>query len=308
MQSRRWRHTRGHPDRDMADPGGVERVRTRLTPALVVSTLLLGCGASESPFELWDMRVGMPMVELDSISLHDQMASFTCVRAEGAYRRCSVPLRGARGRMDALVDTAGSVIELTFDTGAGLGGMDLGQTVGLIEATQELVKGWNRVVEPVTVGTPLEGQTDTWHAGNGRWTARIEWWDSFQPEVITVTDEEAMRAYRSAAVTAAEESLFPAPAIAGSGDDEAARAELRRLVQAQRAYRATRGTYAADLAALHFIPRDEIVVEVGGARSAGWWGRARTPEGGECVVWEGVPPPPEQERMLAGDPGEPDCR
>lgn len=294
---------------DMTPPHPLRRgPRTpRLAAALVGSTLLPGCAAPESPFEMWDMRVGMPMAELDSISFHDQSARFTCMRAPGGHRRCSVPLRGSPGRMDALVDSTDRVVELMFATGVDRQQGDLTMLVGLVEATQELVEAWDQVVEPVTTGTPLEGETDTWRAGEGRWSARIDWWATYQPLTVTVTDEQAMSAFHAVEATAALESQVRGASNDGDVEDGSAQVELRRLVVAQRAYRARTGTYASDLGALHFIPDSGVVVQIGGTRSAGWWAEARTDEGRACVVWEGVPPPPEQGRVLGGAPGEPDC-
>lgn len=269
---------------------------------------------SSLDFEMWDMRIGMTFAELDSISLHDQMAEFTCAASLPGFRTCSVPLRGSPGRMDALVDSTDRVVELTFWTGVEAltssltsdGGRSYDMMMGLIEESSRLASEWRDITDPDTVFSQDRGWLEMFSAGKGRWSARILWQSTGQPSMIRIADADVTSAYgRALARGQAGAQAAAAPPDGAPGPERAIRSELRRLVEAQRAFRERSGGYADGLSALHFIPREGVLVEIGGARTAGWWARGWTEDGGECVVWEGVPPP--RSGGFEGRAGEPVC-
>lgn len=274
--------------------------------------LAAGCSEPESPFRMWDMRVGMPFTELDSISLHDQQARFTCARSLLGYRTCSVPLRGSPGRMDALVDSTGRVVELTFQTGVGHlisnvqmdGGRSYDMLMGLYNRSQRLASEWRAVTESDTVFSREVGWTETWL--EGRWRAQAVWQGTGQPSVLSIADVE--KAHEHALALATSESGGGAAQPAGAPADgplAPVLGELRRLAEAQRVYRERTGEHADALSALHFIPRQGIAMEIGAARPAGWWARGWSEDGTECLVWDGVPPP--RPGGFEGQEGEPVC-
>jgi hypothetical protein len=260
---------------------------------------------------MWDMRVGMSFAQLDSIAFHDQQAHYTCTSSLLGFRTCSVPLRGLPGRMDALVDSAGRVVELTFWTGSDQlvssvltdGGSSYRALQMLYQQSLRLAAAWRGVTASDTVYSEDVGWTETWL--EGPWIARIVWQGTGQPSMITTADAEESHAHALALAQAESGASRRGPTVEASGSEEALRSELRRLVRAQRAFRERTGRHADGLASLHFVPREGILVEIVGARSAGWWARAWTGEGGECEVWDGVPPP--READFEGQAGEPAC-
>lgn len=296
---------------DRAPPSAVARP---ILACVALLALAAGCSEPESPFRMWDMRIGMPFTELDSISLHDQQARFTCARSLLGYRTCSVPLRGSPGRMDALVDSTGRVVELTFRTGlqnltsnlTSDDGRSYDMLMGLVNESHRVVTEWRRVTDSDTVFSPEVGWTETWLAGEGRWRARVVWQGTRMPNVLSIADAEKAHAHALALATA-ESGGGAARGASEPGDEalEPVLGELRRLVEAQRTYRERTGQHADALAALHFIPREDVLVEIGGARAAGWWARGWSGDGTECVVWDGVPPP--RTGGFDGREGEPVC-
>jgi len=276
---------------------------------LALLGLLAGCGGPESPFEMWDMRIGMTFAELDSISAEGQQARFTCATSLLGYRACSVPLRGSSGRMDALLDSADLVVELTFWTGRDAltsnllkdGGRSYDMLMGLIERTQGLAEEWREVTASDTVFAEEAGWTETWFAGEGRWKAQIVWYGTGQADMIGIADAEA--AYAHALAVARREAGVGVEKASGAQDG--IRGELLRLVEAQRAFRQRTGGHADRLGPLHFIPRGDVLMEIGAARPAGWWARGWAEGAGECEVWDGVPPP--RPGGYQGQAGEPVC-
>lgn len=287
---------------------------------LVLIVLAAGCSepgsssssSSPSPFPMWDMHVGMSFAALDSMSFHDQQARYTCARSVLGFRTCSVPLRGAPGRMDALVDSTDTVVELTFWTGSAHMVSNVTRDDGrsyyllqeLYNQSVGLTEGWREVTPSDTVYSDEVGWTETWTAG-GRWIAQVVWQGTGQPSMIRTADADEIHVHALAVARAESEPDGGAPPAMASETERAAVGELKRLVQAQRAFRERSGRHADALAPLHFIPREGVFVEIGGARPAGWWARGWTEEGAECVVWDGVPPPGPDD--FEGQAGEPVC-
>ncbi len=191
------------------------RGSTLLSFALIGA--IAGCGDPESPFDMWDMRIGMPFAELDDISAQSQGDRFTCSASAAGYRSCSVPLRDGAGRMEALLDGADRVVGLTFWTGAETltsnlltdGGESYDMLMGLINRTHRLASEWRAVTASDTVFSEDVGWTETWSAGEGRWIAQIIWRGTGQPDMIAVTDAEAAHAH--ALAEAREESGIRSP-------------------------------------------------------------------------------------------------
>lgn len=290
---------------------GGPAVARPIVACVTLVALAGGCSEPESPFRMWDMRIGMPFTELDSISLHDQQARFTCARSLLGYRTCSVPLRGSPGRMDALVDSTGRVVELTFRTGVTTlasnitmdGGRSYDMLMGLINESMRLTSEWSEVTDSDTVFSPEVGWTETWL--EGRWKAQAVWQGTGQPNILSIADTEEAHAHALAVARAEAGGGLPGGAGPGRETLEPVLGELRRLVEAQRVYRERTGGHADALSALHFIPREDVVVEIGAARTAGWWARGWSGEGTECLVWDGVPPP--RPGGFEGQEGEPVC-
>ena len=280
---------------------------------LALVALTAGCSSPDSPFDLWDMQIGMPFAELEAISLDTQESAFTCVTSFGGFRSCSVPLTGTPGRMDALVDSTGRVVELTFTTGSdhlvsnvtGDDGSSYDMLLNLYRASTRLAAEWRDVTRSDTVYSEESGWIETWRAGEGRWMATIVWQGTGQPSVVRTADAWKTRAHEVDLAEAEDETDRATSSADEIGPDQAVRDELRRLVQAQRAFRERNGRHADALSPLHFIPREDVLVEIGAARPAGWWARGWTIDGPECVVWDGVPPPASVD--FRGRAGEPTC-
>lgn len=285
----------------------------RFGSGLLLLVLLSACTPDDrSPFALWEMRAGMNMTELDSLSQIQQKVRFECSDGPESFRICRVATNGAKGELEAVVAADGRVVRMTFtpDLDAMQGA---NEPAGLVLATESLREQWSRVVD----GTPAaEGSVrrERWTSTDRRWSGQIVWdGDIVYPARITVADEQASHEWEIAQQRADTEQLAKAAAAPVTVDERRAdpnlllnlmKIELRQLVSAQKVYHEFRKDYQTDLAALQYQPRPRITVEVGAANPLGFWARATHTDLTEsCVVWWGrVPRPPAGLGPIEGEP------
>jgi hypothetical protein len=272
-------------------------------PAILLAVSLTACREEpRSPFALWDMRAGMPFAALDSIALHDQKERFTCKPSYGNYKDCFSYSRGAFGVVQAIVDSTGRAVLISWRPDiknmSGFGDM----MAGLQIESRRVRATWNQVVmarpDPA-YQAPERGES--WRSTDGRWGAYIIWEAGGLAREFKVTDERAMLAWDALAARAVADSMakvaaVPAPVAAGPADPtrllELINFELKRLVDAQIVYHDTHREYADDLAQLQFSARPKMQISIGGADSFGWWanGTHQDLNGEGCTVWMGRPP------------------
>src|SRR5687768_1141375 len=177
-------------------------MRTYLT-AILVGIAACGSDGPKSPFALWDLRAGMPFASLDSIALHDQKERFTCKPSYRNYKDCFSYSRGAFGLVQAIVDSTGRAILISWrpDLVNMAGFMDM--QAGLQIESRRVRATWNQVVmarpDPAYMA-PERGET--WRSEDGRWGAYIIWSPQGMAREFKVTDERAMNAWNTVAARA----------------------------------------------------------------------------------------------------------
>lgn len=270
-------------------------------PALLI--FLSACSNEpKSPFALWDMRAGMPFSALDSIALHDQKERFTCKPSYGNYKDCFSYSRGAFGLVQAIVDSTGRAILISWrpdiENMAGFGDM----MAGLQFHARNVRAGWNQVVmarpDPA-YQAPERGES--WRSEDGRWGAYLVWRAGGLPREFRVTDERAMGGWNVLAARAVADSMAKAvaePVVATQERGDVSQLiellsfELKRLVDAQIVHHDNNRDYADNLAQLQFSARPRMEIVIGGADPFGWWatGTHAQLDGQQCTVWMGRPP------------------
>jgi hypothetical protein len=281
--------------------------------------LCAACNRDRSPLDLWDMRAGMPLAQLDSIATHDQRERFTCLKSHGTFQECWITTQGAAGRLVAIVDSTQHVVSISYRPDLGrISGMSTGD--GLLIETEVLRRRWNRTA-PVSVDSsksPL--RMERWRTKDGRWTGRIVWNGSIYPSELAVTDEIGHRKYQDLVYIAEADSLARAarmdPAVLTLGARGAAQLqtvseELKRLADVQDVIFKRRNRYAESLAHAHFVPRADVDISIRSAGPAGWWAVGKHPRvsGQQCVIWVGASPHPPQpsEWRLGGQSHTAEC-
>jgi hypothetical protein len=269
--------------------------------------------------DLWDMRAGMPLRQLDSIATHDQRERLTCLKSHGSFQECWITTQGAAGRLAAIIDSTQHVVAISYRPD--LGSISGSSTAdGLLIETEVLRRRWNRTA-PVFVDTSKPpARIEQWRTKDRRWTGRIVWNGSIYPSEIAVTDELGHRKYQDLVYIAQADSLARAarmdPAILtvgtrGSAQLKVVSEELQRLSAVQDVIFQRKKGYAPSLAHAHFIPRANIDITVRSAGPSGWWavGKHAQVAGQQCVIWVGASPqPPEPaEWRLGGQPRTAEC-
>src|SRR5687768_2371281 len=267
---------------------------------------LLGCSPSEpsSPFDLWDMKAGMPFSALDSIALHDQKERFECAASHRPFRMCRLQSLGAFGLVEAVIDSAGRAVRISYFPHVESMYSFSDMIAGLQIETRQVRARWNRSATAYpdpSYRPPARGET--WQSRDGRWGAAIIWGEDGWADEFRVTEVRAVERWNQLAQKARADSLAAAAAAPVEvapvrGDPallvELARADLRRMVDAQIAYHDTHQGYADHILRMGFSPRPDVEVRVGAADANGWWARAhhrKLPEH-SCTVWMGRPPRP----------------
>lgn len=274
------------------------RAPARATLACLAAAAAAACGGEDvSPFPLWDMYLGMPIAELDSITYHDQGDRYACVPVHEFYRRCRLYSEGIRGDMHAVLDTLDRVVELVFEPDQIR--MTGGQASELTREARRMAVEWSREVEPSTTESLVGYPDQAWTTEDGRWSAEMDWAGAV-PSRIRTSDERAMVGYRFAeSLSPSEPPPLPStqtlPERPGAVVEKAptrtqVSGELRRLVDAQVRYKRLYRRYAESPAQLSFQPRDGVQVRFGHADVAGFWASATTGSGVECRVWHGAAP------------------
>ena len=123
-----------------------KKVSPRWVPVLLLTLLISACSREKaSPFDLWDMRAGMPFAKLDSIAVHDQQERFTCIASVGKFKECVLAPHAIPSRMVAIVDSANRAVIISFHPDTHSLGSSDGASV-VIE-TERLRRRWKRRLE-----------------------------------------------------------------------------------------------------------------------------------------------------------------
>lgn len=283
---------------------------TLLRPLLLLLPLVaVACGeeSETSPFALWDHRIGMPLSELDSITLHDMDRRFTCVPVHDIYERCAIDAEGIPGQMRVVLDSLHRAVEFVFEPD--IVGMQGRHATHLLRTTGEVRQAWDRAARgEQTGGNGLRSLS--WSADAGRWTAEIRWLGNL-PSLIRTTDERAIAGYRYAESLAPSSSPLPTPEermlassplgrgleMADQPDPSgpAVRAELQRLYHAQRVHWQENGRFARSLTALEYHGRDRSIRIRLQGDGLSFGATAFTGSGRRCRIWARLRPEPHAE-------------
>ena len=276
--------------------------QSKLILLLGLATAACGGSQSKSPFPLWDMRAGMPFSALDSIALHDQKERFNCRDSYGSFRDCSIRSLGAFGLIQAIVDSTGRAVLISWRPDLDNMSAFTDMMVGLQMESRRVRATWNTVVmsKPDPAYAPPE-RGESWRSEDNRWGAFIIWSGEGYAREFRVTDESVMSTWNGLARKALADSmaaLAAAPVQTVSNQTDPGRLvelltlELKRLVDAQIVYHDGSRDYADRLEQLQFAARPKFLVAIGGANPFGWWATASHPslEDRVCTVWMGEPP------------------
>jgi hypothetical protein len=279
--------------------------QTILQRILILALTLSACSGgpdSKSPFPLWDMKAGMPFSALDSIALHDQRERFNCRDSHGTYRDCSLRSLGAFGLIQAIVDSTGRAVLISWrpDVDNIMSFPDM--MAGLQVESRRMRAIWNTVVmaKPDAAYPPPE-RGEAWRSDDGKWGAYLIWSKNGFAREFRVTDESAMARWNVLAAAAVADSLAklaaaPVQSMPEQGDParlvEMLQFELKRLVDAQVVYHDTRRDYADNVQQLNFSTRPKVVLTIDRATPFGFAARASHPSLAErvCAVWIGERP------------------
>ncbi len=141
-----------------------------------------------APFEIWQLRAGMPFADADELMLREEKHRFTCHTILGANRLCTVRVTGIHATLRALVDESDRIVVLRFHPDSA--------SVLLREEGRKMAAEWNLVARGANeLSDDVMGDSSVtrWRSGNRRWSASIRYGRlGNSPSIIAVADEQSV--------------------------------------------------------------------------------------------------------------------